>query len=332
VGHINIKPEAKIPLYRQIVESITEAISNGRLQIGDKLPSLNNIKDNFNVSRDTVLTAFKELKNKGLIDSTVGKGYYVIQNDIEIQYKIFVLFDELNGFKEDLYNSFVKHMGADAQIDVYFHHFDKKVFSQSIQHNIDNYSHYVIMPANVEGIESDIELLDKNKVFILDQTRPSLKTYASIYQDFKNDIYQALEQIMHEVEKYNSFKLIFDYKKQPLAIKKGFEAFCKTKGLQYQILPDLNENIIFSKDLFLVLDDNHLILLLKILKAKGLKIAEDCGVISYNEHMLKEVVANGITTISTDFKLMGKQLAEMIKTGNRQQIANTNRIKIRNSI
>ena len=309
-----------------------ESISQGDLQIGDKLPSLNNIKDTFNVSRDTVLTAFKELKNKGLIDSTVGKGYYVVQNDVNLKFKVLLLFDELNGFKEDLYHSFVTQMGEDAQIDVYFHHFDKKVFSQTIQSNLDNYSYFVLMPANLEGIEEDIKLLDDTKVFILDQTRPSLTHYASVYQDFENDVYKALIQIENKLKKYNSFKLIFNYRNQPLAIKKGFESFCKDKGLHYQVIPDLNENLIFSNDLFLVLDDNHLILLLKILKAKGLEIAKDCGVISYNEHMLKEVVADGITTISTDFKLMGKQLADMIKSGNKAQIANINRLKIRNSI
>jgi len=332
VGHINITPGTKIPLYKQIVESIIDSISSGNLKIGDKLPSLNNIKDTFNVSRDTVLTAFKELKHKGLIDSTVGKGYYVIQNEVNKPYKVFVLFDELNGFKEDLYLSFVNQMGEQAQIDVYFHHFDKSVFSQTIQHNADKYSHYVIMPANLQGIEVDIKQLDENKVFILDQTRSGLMHYASVYQDFESDVYQALEQVESKLKKYKTFKLVFDYNKQPQGIKKGFEAFCKDKGVQYQILPDLNENLIFTKDLFLVLDDNHLILCLKLLKSKGLTIAEDCGVISYNDHMLKEVVANGITTISTDFKLMGKQLAEMIKNNKREQIANINRLKLRKSI
>ena len=36
------------------------------------------------------------------------------------------------------------------------------------------------------------------------------------------------------------------------------------------------------------------------------------GIISYNETPLKKVVENGITTISTDFKAMGKLLANMI--------------------
>ena len=329
---VKINSESKIPLYRQIVESIEEAILDNHLKIGDQLPSLNYIKNTFKISRDTVLTAFNELKNKGLIDSTIGKGYYVMSDDIDIKLKIFVLFDELNAFKEDLYQSFIKYLGSQTQVDVYFHHFDKKVFSQTIKNNLGNYSHYVIMPANLVGIEEDIKLIDKEKVYILDQTRPSLNQYATVYQDFEKDIYKALEQVEPQISKYKAFKLIFNSAKQPLALKTGFITFCEDKAVKYQILPEFNENLIFSQDLFLVLDDKHLILLLKRFKEKGLQLPEDCGVISYNEHMLKEVIYNGITTISTDFRLMGKQLSEMILTGQKNKIANINRIKIRNSI
>ena len=119
-------------MYKQIVDSITASISSKSLSIGDKLPSLNAIKETYAVSRDTVLTAFNELKNKGLIDSTVGKGYYVVSTNVNQSFNIFVLFDELNGFKEDLHQSFVKHIGEVAQVDVFFHHFDELVFSDII--------------------------------------------------------------------------------------------------------------------------------------------------------------------------------------------------------
>ncbi len=48
--------------------------------------------------------------------------------------------------------------------------------------------------------------------------------------------------------------------------------------------------------------------------------------------LLKEVIEGGITTISTDFKLMGKQLAKMIVEQEKSQIANISRVKIRHSL
>lgn len=320
------------PKYRQIIESVENAISKGDLKNGDQLPSLNYIKNNYEVSRDTVLIAFNDLKNRGIIDSTVGKGYFVTSENINVKKKIFVLFDELNAFKEDLYNSLLKHLGEEAQVDVFFHHFNKTFFSDIIKSNLETYSYYIIMPANLEGIEEYIKLLDEEKVFILDQIRPTFSNYSAVYQNFESDVFNALEKIENQIKKYRNFKLIYAYKKQPLGILKGFKDFCEAHHVNHQVLPEFNENLINKGDLFFVLDDKHLILIIKKMKEKGLQLSEDCGIISYNESMLKEIIEGGITTISTDFKLMGKQLSEMILYNKKGQIANPNRIKIRNSI
>jgi DNA-binding transcriptional regulator YhcF (GntR family) len=329
---IQIKKKGHKPKYKQIVESIEAAIREGNLKTGDKLPSLNVIKNKHNISRDTVLSAFNELKNRGIIDSTVGKGYFVSSENIQVKTKVFVLFDELNAFKEDLYNALLKHLGINVQVDVFFHHFNKDFFADIIKQNIDNYSYYVIMPANLDGIEPYVKLLDQEKVFILDQMRQEFSEYSSVYQDFENDVFHGLSQLLTDIKKYENFKLIYSPQKQPLGILKGFKRFCENHELRHQVLPEFNENLISKGDLFFVLEDKHLILVIKRMKEKGLEVSKDCGIISYNESMIKEIIEGGITTISTDFKLMGKQLAQMILQNKKAQIANTNRIKIRNSL
>ena len=146
MGIVTIIDNSGVPKYKQIVSSIEQAVVVGMLKKGDKLPSLNKIKTQHSLSRDTVLMAFNELKTRGIIQSIVGKGYYVISEDITVTQKIFLLFDELNSFKEDLYNSFLEHLGNNVQVDIFFHHFNKDVFSKLINDNVGNYSNYVIMP------------------------------------------------------------------------------------------------------------------------------------------------------------------------------------------
>jgi DNA-binding transcriptional regulator YhcF (GntR family) len=329
---IQIKKKNNKPKYKQIIASIENAIMNGELRTGDQLPSLNAIKNTHNISRDTVISAFNELKNRGIIDSTVGKGYYVSSENIQVKTKVFVLFDELNTFKEDLYNSLLKHLGENVLVDVFFHHFNKVFFEDIIKRNLDNYKYYVIMPANLEGIEPFIKLIDKDKVFILDQFRSDFVDYSSVFQDFEKDVFNGLQQLSPDIKKYKNIKLIFSSQRQPIGILKGFKTYCETHGLKHQVLPEFNENLMCQGDLFFVLEDKHLILILKKMKDKGFKVARDCGIISYNDSMLKEVIEGGITTISTDFKLMGKQLAELILQDKKAQIANINRVKIRNSL
>jgi DNA-binding LacI/PurR family transcriptional regulator len=58
----------------------------------------------------------------------------------------------------------------------------------------------------------------------------------------------------------------------------------------------------------------------------------DIGIISYNDTPLKKVVANGITTISTDFVAMGKTLAQLVMSKKRTQLENSSSLIVRGSL
>ncbi|MFT4684510.1 MAG: DNA-binding transcriptional regulator YhcF (GntR family) [Ulvibacter sp.] len=327
---INIKSGA--PKYKQIVASIEDAINNGTLKKGDKLPSLNSIKIKHHLSRDTVLTAFNELKTRGIIQSVVGKGYYVLTEDITINRKVFLLFDELNSFKEDLYNSFLDNLSDNIQVDIFFHHFNYDVFSKLINDNVGGYSNYIIMPANLKDTIRVIERLPKDKTYILDQTHEELFEYPSIYQNFEKDIYEGLIKGLSLIKKYKKFILIFNKEKQPNGILKGFELFCSEYNFEYEIIEPDQEREPISGEIFIVLDDRSLIRIIKKVKETHLEVAKDIGIISYNDSLLKEIVEGGITTISTNFNFMGKRLAEMICNNEFAQVENPNNLIIRNSL
>ena len=120
---IQIEENIGIPKYKQIVTSIENAIALKQIKLGDKLPSINSIRSKYKLSRDTILYAYNDLKVRGIIESIPGKGYYVNSESVYITQKIFLLFDELNAFKEDLYNSFLSNLDANIKVDIYFHHF-----------------------------------------------------------------------------------------------------------------------------------------------------------------------------------------------------------------
>ncbi|ETN95891.1 substrate-binding protein-like domain-containing protein [Zhouia amylolytica] len=329
---IRVKNDIGIPKYQQIIRSIESAILAKELVKGDKLPSINNVKHKFSLSRDTVLLAFNDLKTRGIIQSIPGKGYYVAKTTLDVTRRVFLLFDELNAFKEDLYNSFLQNIEDNVEVDIYFHHFNKKLFSKLINDSLGNYSYYIIMPANFKEIADVIQLLPHDKVFIVDQLSEELSDYPSVYQNFKKDMYFGLEKLSKQLKRYQQLKLVFDPKKQPLGMLEGFELFCKGFGLHYSHYNSVEEAKLSYKDAVLVLDDKDLIEAVKIAKIGSLNIGQDLGIISYNEAPLKEVVANGITTFSTDFKHMGKTMAEMIMRNQRMQIENRNIVINRNSL
>jgi DNA-binding transcriptional regulator YhcF (GntR family) len=329
---IEIKKKIGIPKYKQIIGSIEEAIFSGTLRKGDQIPSINSIKDEHKLSRDTVLMAFNELKNRGIIQSVVGKGYYISSENIDVKQKIFLLFDELNSFKEDLYSAFLEHLGDNIQVDIYFHHFNKKSFSKLIHENAGDYNYYVIMPANIENTGQVINALPQDKVYILDQVHDDLLEYPAIYQNFEKAIFNNLTKVIHLIEKYNKLILVFSEEKQPEGMRQGFIMFCKKNNLHFNVINTLKDKTLEKGELYITPDDKNLLRIIKSIKSQKFILAKDIGVISYNDTLLKEIVEGGITTISTDFNQMGQRLAEMILNKEKLKIENLNNLIIRNSL
>jgi DNA-binding transcriptional regulator YhcF (GntR family) len=329
---INVQNNQGVPKYKQIILSIEKAIEDGKLKKDDRLPSINKVCLEFSLSRDTVLQAYEELKKRGIIYAILGKGYYIKSLEITIKQKIFLLFDELNIFKEDLYNSFLKNIGKDAQVDIYFHHFNIEVFKKLINESNGNYTKYIIMPTNLAQAASLIQILPPKDVFILDQTNPELKSYPAVYQNHKKDIYDALTKGKLHLSKYEKLILIFPDSREPLGMKEGFENFCQDFTFKFEIITEFSDREIQTAEVYIIPSDRDLVQVIEKSKLQNFTLGIDFGIISYNETPLKKVVANGITTISSNFEAMGKILAEMILKGKNEQIENKSALILRNSL
>lgn len=329
---ISIQNNLGIPKYKQIIISVEKAIEVGKLLKGDKLPSVNKVCLEFSLSRDTVMQAYEELKKRGIIYAIPGKGYYVKSIEVAIKQRVFLLFEELNIFKEDLYNSFLDNIEKNAQVDIFFHHFNIQVFKKLINDSNGNYTKYIIMPTNLVEAASVIKTLPVNEVYILDQTNPELKTYPAVYQNHKKDIYDALLKGKSKLFKYKKLILIFPGFREPLGMKDGFEKFCRDFSFEYEIITEFSDREIKVGEVYIIPNDRDLVRVIEKSKLQNLKLGQDFGIISYNETPLKKVVENGITTISTDFEAMGKILAQMILKGKKEQIENKCALIIRNSL
>jgi GntR family transcriptional regulator / MocR family aminotransferase len=68
---------SSVPIYQQIIDRLREAVWQGRVAPGSKLPSTRIFAEELGVSRNTVLQVFDTLINEGLLTSRVGDGTYV---------------------------------------------------------------------------------------------------------------------------------------------------------------------------------------------------------------------------------------------------------------
>ncbi len=204
-----------------------------------------------------------------------------------------------------------------ASINFYIYDNDFAFFKRVIQSNKNDYTHYVIIPHFLEGGENAYEVVNtisRDKLVILDKLVPGVEgKYAAIYENFEKDIYDALEQSPERLSKYHTMKIVFPaYTYHPGEILSGFHRFCDQYAFNGQVVNDICKEPVRQGEVFIVLMEDDLVVLIEKILTTGMKAGKDIGVISYKETPLKKIILDGVTTISTDFKLMGEKTAQMI--------------------
>ncbi len=75
--YLVVSPSDELPIYRQIMRQITEAVAGGRLKAGDKLPSHRELSETIAVAPLTVKKAYDELEALGFLETQRGRGTFV---------------------------------------------------------------------------------------------------------------------------------------------------------------------------------------------------------------------------------------------------------------
>ncbi len=344
ITEILINPESRVPKYQQIINSIIHDIEKGNLKVGQKIPSINEISEEYYLSRDTVEKAYNKLKKKKIIVSAKGKGYYIAKTSMISKINILFLLNKPSSYKMIIYNAFVKSLEENAHVDVHIYHCDSKIFLSILEEKMGGYDYYVIMShfknsrgSHANHLDATLQALKKipaDKLILLDNDVPELANHcATVYQDFKMDIFGALTEALPLIRKYEKIAIVyhpFAVYPYPKEILTGFRKFCDENFLDFEVIDEFDEPEVRKNTAYILVEESDLVNLIKRARDLDMKPGEDIGVISYNDTPLKELL--GITVISTDFKLMGETAAYMIKKNKQEKVKNAFRLIRRSSI
>ncbi len=322
---IEVDEYASTPKYMQLSNAIVLAIEEGKLKFGNLLPSINELSCKLEISRDTAEKGYRYLRKIGSINSVPGKGYYVADLAVQRKLKVFLLFNKLSAHKKIVYDAFIAALGEDVLVDFYIYNNDLTLFKKFLSSRKEDYSHYVIIPHFVEGEEYAKEVINaipKDKLVLLDKRITGVDgDFASAYEDFEKDIYQALEQAKEDLSKYHTLKLIFPKKSYfPKEILEGFHKFCQQFAFSSVVVNNIAKEPIHPGEVYINLMEDDLVVLLERIIDLKYQLGRQVGVISYNETPLKKIILNGITTISTDFRFMGTIAAKLILSNSRDHV------------
>lgn len=332
--YVKIDDLSRVPKYRQIIDSIIHHISVGNLKIDEKIPSINRFSEEYLLSRDTVEKAYSILKDRQIITSIRGKGYYITRTKLLSKTNILILINKPSSYKIRIYNAFLNAIGANVHTDLFIYHCDETLFLNLMEKHANAYDYYVIMPhfksdtlehkSSTKKIVQAIGKIPEDKLVIVDNQLGTSGKIIKVYQDFENDIYDALTEGLEKIKKY--LKLILVYPTEsvypyPKRILYGFKKFCTDNNLDFEVIDEIFEDIILRRgDLFITIEELDLVTLVNQIRKDEYAIGRDIGVISYNETPLKELL--GITVISTDFQAMGVTAAEMILNNTKGTVKN----------
>ncbi len=114
-----------LPLYRQIMRQIAEAIAGGRLKPGDKLDSHRDLAEQLVIAPLTVKKAYDEMEALGYIETQRGRGTFVCaklprvsiekqREELRAAARLLLAEAYLNGFDYNAVLKIIKE--ADAEI------------------------------------------------------------------------------------------------------------------------------------------------------------------------------------------------------------------------
>lgn len=319
--------------HEQLVTGVINAIEEKILVQGDMLPSVNNMVKVLGFASKTIVKAYKELIERGLIESKNRLGYFVINEDTDLTFKVALLLYAFHPIQETFYNAFRSALGSNIQIDIFFHHSNIDVFETMLGNIKGQYGMYVVAPIPHERTKQILEGMPASKLLLVDRFEDLGSHVSHVTQEFEISTYLALKELLSAIQKFDEITLYFrEDADHPVEISRAFQKFLKDFSVKGKIQRNYIPGSIKKGTAHFTIGDGDLWGILKDCKEKQLEVGKDVGILSNSNDPVKEIICDGITTNSIDFRSMGQRAAEFVL--NRTEVKTTIPTKLirRNSL
>ena len=168
---MKIDKHSNIPMYSQLKELIVKRIDSGQYPTGSKIPSENELCEEFSLSRPTVRQAVSELVSEGKLQIYKGKGTYVTASDLIV---------EINNFSGFSYSFFNNREIREEQFESVEH-----VKSEEIDHEIIENFNNIDKSQGFIKITSLLE--EKEQVYAFVESYIPVSIFPNLMSDIKEN-------------------------------------------------------------------------------------------------------------------------------------------------
>lgn len=301
--------------HEQLVQGILNAINDKLLNQGDPLPSVNNLIKEFGFARETIAKGYKELVSRGIVASKRRVGFYVSNDNTSQKLKIALVIFAFDSFQELFYKTLRAHVGKDITINVFFHHNNIDIFESIIANVRGQYGMYIVAPIPHKRTAEILCTLPMNKFLMIDRYEKIPGDYSYVVQEFEKASYAAFEKLTATIRKFKG--MVYYHRPAsdtPIEILKAYKKYIKNFKIKSSIMTEYIPGTIEKGYVYFTINNAELWEMLKDCIDKDYKLGKDVGILSHNDDVVKEIICDGITTYSTDFKLMAEKAAEFVVT------------------
>lgn len=299
--------------HEQIVQGIINAINDKILSQGDMLPSVNSLIKELGFARETIAKGYKDLASRGIVESKNRVGFYVANEDTEQQLRLALIIFAFDSFQEVFYKTLRDKLGKAIHIDVFFHHNNIDVFESIISNVRGKYGMYIVAPIPHKKTAEILGTLPMAKFLMIDRYEPIGGEFSYVAQEFEQSSYDAFKALGDTIKQYKG--MVYYHRPSsdtPIEILNAYKKFVKDCKINSTIKSEYTPGSIEKGYVYFTINNTELWAMLKDCMAKGLKLGKEVGILSHNDDLVKEIICDGITTYSTDFKLMAERAAEFV--------------------
>jgi DNA-binding transcriptional regulator YhcF (GntR family) len=309
----DLKSIAVYSKHDQFVQGIINAIDDKLITTGSRLPTINEMIQELHFARETVVDGYRDLIRRGIVESKGRKGYFVANGNTGQIAKVALLMYLMDSFQEQFYRNFRDELGHKVQIDIFFHHGNIAIFETILNIIKGKYSMYVISPIPHPRTKELLSDIPRARFIMFDRLEQLDGEFNYVCQEFEKASYQAFAELSDNIRRFD--EIIFFHAKDsldPIEIIRSYKKFAKNFNIKATIKPHYEPGSVCKGKVYFSLNNSELWEILNDCKAAKLKPGKDIGILSHNDEPVKKLVADGITTYSTDFGLMGVRVAQAI--------------------
>jgi GntR family transcriptional regulator, arabinose operon transcriptional repressor len=315
--------------YQELKEYFIRHIRSGKLSHNARVPSEPELVKHYNLSRNTIRQAMKELENEGYLYRVRGKGTFVKTKNPEVSKKIALIVFDTEYSTHPLVAGMIR--GIDAvlseqgyMLDILASH--RTGLEADIVKLASSYAGFMIGAWQID--ENIIKTLIQKNIphLFVKNYFPGMKKNAVLI-----DFEKAGRLVTEHLAALNHKNIALLYAGEKINISRDFKAgviaACLDNGIKLR-----HENIInigfrcanASKAVdfltesadrvsaIVTLDDEIAAAVIQQLRAKELKVPEDISVTGCNDMPIASLIAPTLTTVSIPIDKLGRNAAELL--------------------